>query len=128
MTKSNAQLFVVLRHQAGRLSTTRQSLEKRQKLIDGAISGLEERAVALVKAERGFEVGDLVVDDMGVVYRVTAVQVSNLGWRYSRKATLAQLTKTASVRGIALSSNGLPRWREGRTIRGKLRRYAPETL
>jgi hypothetical protein len=97
-------------------------------LIDGAISGLEERAVALVKAERGFEVGDLVVDDMGVVYRVTAVQVSNLGWRYSRKATLAQLTKTASVRGIALSSNGLPRWREGRTIRGKLRRYAPETL
>lgn len=110
--------------------------KKRQKLsaqVDNLrrqISDLEDEAARIAREEIGIERDDLVIDEMGVVYRVDQVSAYSLGWTYDRKAsktTLAIATKDINLRGVALHENGVPRWKDARHIRGKVKKYEPES-
>lgn len=129
---SRAQEFNRLARRAKSIQGQRKKLEEQSNALYQELTELEGRADALVREEIGFEPEDLVRDDMGVMYRLTAVSPNSLHWTYSRSksdgivSTIKEATNSFHAKGIALNENGLPRWNSDRTIHGALEIYEPE--
>lgn len=123
-----AQQFRKLATKAQSLNRQRNDLEKRSNRLLKEIEDLEEKAYEIVVNEIEFKAEDLVIDEMGVVYRVDSVNSRGLHWRYQTRnslSTLTQATESLHIRGVALTKAGLPRWKDARSIRGKIKRYKP---
>lgn len=77
-----------------------------------------------IKENAGIRKGDLVQDDMGVIYRVTRVLPPRYGSE-TQNLRLSELIAQVQYQGIALNEQGLPRWTQARTILGKISAYTP---
>lgn len=82
-------------------------------------------ANAAVKA-LPYEIGSLVQNDLGGVFRVTRISVPSLRYR-DDIPELADVLADTRVYGILVDvKNGVERWKDGRQIMGELTPYRPE--
>lgn len=126
---SRAQEFNQLARRAKTLNKKRIELDRQSRNLSNQIEALEAQALTLVEEEIGWEAEDLVQDEFGQVYRITALFANNLRWKYQGDlvTTLKAATDRFILKGVALYSNGLPRWKEARTLFGEFTDYTPST-
>lgn len=121
------ELYKKARQARAQIQDIRDQIAPYEKEIDECERAAHDLVVKLVQVEEG----DLVVDDMGVIYRVDRVQYPSIQFdnRYAKapkKVNFTDLINRVSFAGVALHKNGVPRWTDARRIRGKVKKYEPE--
>lgn len=125
--QSPAQQIQRLAAEANRLNRERKALDAQSSAKQQAIEGVNDRIAAIVRKELGFTENDVVVDELGNLFRVTKVSLGLNSYRYppSKGVTLARLLEATRFEGLSLTSGGLPRWTKPRVIHARVKKYSP---
>lgn len=106
----------IARHRRAAATYRKKNMEARDAyaLCDDAAKEVDN----LVRSSIPFKKGDVVVDDMGVRYRVTEVYVHGLPSRYDTDFSGATSVDgiDIAIGGVLLAKDGSPRWKQSRPI------------